>query len=272
MPYWLKIIILGVVQGVTEFIPVSSSGHLVIFKEILGLELEDKALALNLLLHLGSLLAVLYFYRAKVARLLRTIGRVVTRSPYREKDETRYLLFIIMAVIPTGVFGYFIRSFFGDYIFTSTLVTGICLIITGTLLLMTRYMKKTYDAPLNSRRSILIGITQGFALFPGISRSGSTIAVSMMQKMNGKKAAEFSFMIFIPALIGASVWEWIEYRDVVGDHFFQWTYFWGFLSSLIAGLIALKLLVIVLIKEKLYIFSFYCYAVGILTLLYNIMQ
>ncbi len=270
MPYWVKIILLGIVQGVTEFIPVSSSGHIVIFNEILGVELDEKALALNLLLHLGSLLAVIYFYRYKVWNLIKTAKRVITRSPDVKKEEKSFLFYIILAMIPTTIVGVFIRVSFGDYLFTSTLVTGVCLIITGTLLLITRFLSTEHDTPLNSRRTFLIGLVQGFAVLPGISRSGSTIAASMMQKINGKKAAEFSFMIFIPALIGASLWEYIEYRDVIGDHFFQWTYLWGFLSSLISGFLALKLLLLVLVKEKLHIFSYYCFAAGILTLLYNL--
>ncbi len=251
----LRAIILGIVQGITEWLPVSSSGHLVIFQNILGLQESD--VFFDVMLHFGSLLVIFFVFRKDLMDLLKGVFRL----------EKRYLnlsLYIIIGSVPIVLAGFFLNKQIKS-IFSSLTTVGISLLITALLLFLSGFSFSKEKA-MDSKRSLMIGISQAMALLPGISRSGATISTGMILGIERQKAARFSFILVIPAILGAAVLELTAIENippmapiVVGTVF-----------SIITGFLSLKLLLYIVQKNKLSIFSWYCAILGIILLFISI--
>jgi len=271
----IKAIILGIVQGLTEFLPVSSSGHLAVTQQLLSVP-EDRVLFLTIMLHLGTLLSIFVVYAKDIAMIivefLRLIGEVITGKGFKINNEHRKLgIYIIVATIPTGLMGIFLGDIFESF-YTSTIIIGIALMITGTLLWLAEKSNSGTRSirDMNAFDALIVGIFQGFAITPGISRSGSTIVGSLFRGFNKELATKFSFLISIPAILGATV---LEIKDIfevgIGDLTVS-ILVAGILASFISGLIAIRTLINFIKKEKLYYFSFYTWIVGAVVILTSI--
>jgi undecaprenyl-diphosphatase len=248
-------IILGLTQGLTEFLPISSSGHLVIGKHLLGLSAPGAII--EIILHFGTFFSIILYYRTYLLELL-------LDAYSNNSGESRKIIgLILISIIPAGVIG----ILFDDYIeklFNNMYLVGINLIITGVILFSTRFThKKTKQSSLTITKVIIIGIAQAIAILPGISRSGITISTALFLGINEKDAARFSFLIALPVLFGASI---LKIKDAIAFSVDISTLniFTGFLFSLITGYICLSILVNILNKKKLWLFSFYCIFIGIL--------
>ncbi|HJO92834.1 MAG TPA: undecaprenyl-diphosphate phosphatase [Victivallales bacterium] len=255
---YLKIIILAVIQGITEFLPVSSSGQLAIFGKLLDIQ-DSETLLITVVLHAGTLLAIIIYYFNVLLSLCLMKNRKI-------------IYLIIIGTIPAVIFGLFLKkSGIADKMFSNLFIPGIGLLITATLLKF-GINKKTEGIKeidqLTFKESLLIGVFQAFAIFPGISRSGSTIIGSLMQKLNRNAAATFCFLLAIPAIGGAS---FLELLSALKDKttYQAETYgalILGFLISAIVGYFSLKILLNSLKKGNLNPYAYYCYAAGIIAI------
>jgi len=272
----IKAIILGIIQGLTEFLPVSSSGHLAVTQQLLNVP-DDKILFFTIMLHLGSLLAVFAVYAKDIGMIivefLRLFGEVITGKGFKINNEHRRLgIYIIIATIPTGLMGIIFGDVFASF-YSSTLIIGISLMITGTLLWVAEKSNsgKRNIKDMNTFDALVVGVFQGLAITPGISRSGSTIVGSLFRGFNKELATKFSFLISIPAILGATVFEVKDVLEVGMGDLTIGILIAGILSALISGLFAIRVLINFIKKEKLYYFSFYTWTIGAVVILTSIL-
>lgn len=239
-------IILGVVQGFTEFLPVSSSGHLVIAQSLIP-NFTQPGVMFDTLLHAGTLLSVLIYFRDKILKL-----------------NAKYILLIAVGTIPAATAGFFFQNMI-ELLFTSIKVVGIALIFTGIMNYMTD--KTTgFSEKLSYGSSFVIGMMQALAIIPGISRSGSTIFAGTKLGIKKAKAAEFSFLLSIPAILGANLLQLFDYLGEAGGGF-QSVYFFGFAAAFLSGYAAINLVFKFLKEGKFKVFSYYAIVLGLVVLI-----
>jgi undecaprenyl-diphosphatase len=269
---------LGIIQGLTEFLPVSSSGHLVLMQNLFGL--KEPELLLDICLHVGTLLAVVVVFFRDINELLVTMIKTPKKinaagsvGSLYESDETfRLGILIICGSIPTALLG-ILFSKMADALFGSIALVGIALLVTGATLWMTRYMAtRRGRSQLEMRMidAVIIGIVQGFAIIPGISRSGSTIAAGLFLGVNREVAGRFSFLLSLPAILGALILS-ID-ADVVGTGAPFSMILAGSVVSAVVGYLALIILLKVVKKGKFSYFAPYCWLVGGMALLHTFLN
>jgi len=243
----LKYIILGIIQGITEFLPVSSSGHLVIMQNLIAV--TEEAVVISVVLHLGTSLALVIFFFKDILNLLRNF---------------RVLLYIIIVTLITGIIGISAKGFF-ERLFNSPRSVAIALIVTGIILILTRRFMQAERAALNIKDAFILGLTQGIAIIPGISRSGITISTLLFRGLDRETSFRFSFLASIPAVFGAAI---LEARDInLAANAGARNLIIGFIASLLTGLLSLKILKMILGKARLYYFGYYCIIIAVITLL-----
>jgi undecaprenyl-diphosphatase len=257
-------LLLGAIQGITEFLPVSSSGHLVVMKNVLSL--HHVPLLFDVLLHVATLFVVLLVFRDRVGRILTAIGRTLVGKKDEEDSENIRLLWIILvSTIATGVLGLFFErmEWFGHIKIVSVLF-----IVTGILLISTRFARGNVGyGTIGVKHGLITGIAQGFGVLPGISRAGATISAALLSGMSREKAGEYSFLISIPAIVGALLLE-LRDADMLLSSVSPGVVAAGFAASFIVGLISLLLLLSLVRKGRLYLFSIYLIPLGIVGLLF----
>ncbi len=260
-------IILGILQGLTEFLPVSSSGHLVLGQ--IYFNITEAGLAFDVSVHMGTLAAVLVVYFSDIREILGSVFRFVSSPRGAEKDENLNFAWCILAgSVPTALIGFGLKQF-EDILFTSSLLVGAMLIVTGTLLWVSKkyYRDTSSGSGLTLGRALFIGTVQGLAVIPGISRSGSTIAAGMFSGIDRSTAARFSFLLSLPAICGAQI---ISIKDAMENGgLVDPATIYGTIVSFIVGLAALKLLLRLVHTGKFHLFAPYCWLAGILALLSN---
>jgi undecaprenyl-diphosphatase len=244
----LKYVLLGIVQGLTEFLPVSSSGHLVVFQKILGI--SSGLVELEIVLHLGTLLSILIF-------LFKDIFKALT-------DKKSIFLILIVTAI-TGAIGVLGKDFF-EGLFSSVKAVSFSLVFTGIILLATRNFQAGSRKVLNVKDALILGITQAIAIVPGVSRSGMTISTLLLRKTEKLTAFTFSFLVSIPVIFGAAI---LKAKDI-GFVFKGQTLnlLSGFAASFFSGLLAMFLLKKILHKAKFYYFGYYCIIAAIAIFLF----
>lgn len=263
----IESIILGVVQGLTEFLPVSSSGHLVLAEELLGLTTHN--IRFVVVVHLGSLLAVLAVYREQVGRIIKGVfkGRVRYRKGKWSFSDpyTRLAWLLLLATIPAGLVGVFFRDLI-ERIFYHPFWVGICLMVTGLILFCVRFIKPDDGGP-NWWRALVIGLAQALAILPGMSRSGSTIAAGIYSGVEKSRAAEFSFLLSIPVILGAGVLEFGKMMETAPEAAEIVTLLLGAAASAISGYLAIRFLLNVIKKGNLHYFAYYCWLVALIVII-----
>lgn len=248
-------IILGLVQGLTEFLPVSSSGHLVIAQTFLGV--PSPGVFLEVALHVATLISVMVVYRSKLLELL--LGTV-----RRDPTSLRYVGMLILATLPVVVIGLFFRDAI-ESAFDTPYVTGFMLLLTGVILYSTTWtlQERPEDEP-RARHALAMGLSQCLALLPGISRSGTTIAAGLWTGLRGERAAEFSFLMSLPAIAGAAI---LQIPDV-GSATLDGPLLAGFIAALVSGIAAIKSLVWLVRRQGFHHFAWYVWAMGLFFLAY----
>ncbi len=242
-------IVLGIVQGLTEFLPISSSGHLVIGQALLGF--NKPGLVLEVVLHLGTLVAILMYFRDKIKQNIVDIFQ-------KDMESIQLLIHIIIATIPAGVIGILFKDKF-DSLFTVQTV-GFTLLTTGLVLLFTKNIGQKSKA-ITWRIALLVGIAQACAILPGISRSGITIATALFLGVTREESAEFSFLLAIPALLGAGI---LSIGDIVGmTNQNTMALFFGFIASVVSGYMVIGWLMSLISQRRFWIFSLYCIPLGL---------
>ncbi len=264
-------VVLGVVQGVTEFLPVSSSGHLVLFQHLLGI--KEPMLAFDISVHIGTLFAVVIYFRKDIIGIVRSLSRLISVLPDKKATaglmaqdrDIRMALLIVAGSVPTAVLGLMFKGM-AETLFSSVTLVGVTLLITGLILWCTKW---TGENGVGIRRfsvksGLAVGVVQGLAIIPGISRSGSTIAAGLFLGLNRETAARFSFLLSIPAISGAGL---LGARDLIGQASLPFTVIAaGTLASGIVGYASLKLLVWIVSRGRLYFFAPYCAILGAMAL------
>lgn len=257
---FLKSILLGIIQGLTEFLPVSSSGHLVIFKHLFNFEMNN--ISFEIFLHLGSLSAVVIYFFQDLRELAISFFKFSSKE---EKDKTnrKFILYIIVATIVTAIIGILFEDKIEE-LFTSPIFAASMLIITGIIIFVSdRVQNGRIDVEnMGLSRSLLIGIGQSLAILPGISRSGSTIATALFTGLERKQVARFSFILSIPVILGASILKFDEFKAL--DVHSWAVYFCGGIAAFISGLMVISLLLKLIRRQKLKYFSFYCWAFSLI--------
>jgi undecaprenyl-diphosphatase len=253
---FIEAILLGLVQGLTEWLPISSSGHLVLIQHLLGLQAP---LIFDILLHAGTLFAAIVFFRKDIYKFF--IAAIKLDFKSREGQQIPYLIF---GSLPIAVVGFLLHDIISS-MFNSLFIVGLGLIFTGVLLYTTKNANSNIQ--LNFTNSLIIGLAQAATLLPGISRSGLTISIGRLQGVNSEEIFKFSFLLAIPSIIGANIFElW----NIVS---FQIEIFYVMVGTGIAaivGYLSLRSLYRVLKKDKLYTFAYYCWIAGVITLLIHL--
>lgn len=251
---------LGVIQGLTEFLPVSSSGHLVLAQKLLGL--QEPELLFDVSVHVGTLLAVVIYFWPDLWSMARGLW-----ARDQEGRQGRRLLWLVVAgSVPTALLGLFLKDWF-EAMFASTAAVGVALLITGGLLLATRWVPRG-DRGLErtgTGRALLVGLAQGLAITPGISRSGSTISVGLMLGLERRLAAHFSFVLSVPAIMGALLLQLLHLDATRQVNLAPLLV--GAAASAVTGYLALRFLLRVVQRGKLHLFAPYCLLLGIAALL-----
>ena len=253
--------LLGLVQGLTEFLPISSSGHLVLSQHLLGF--RESNLAFDILVHLGTLLAVIIYFRKDITSiLLSSVGRS------SGIDGRRWIVMIIIGTIPTGIIGLAFKDHF-EALFEQPRIVAFMLWITAILLALSDRIQikaSKEESKLTVSRSLLVGIAQGLAIIPGISRSGSTITFGIFSGLDPNKAARFSFLLSIPAILGATLLEYKQFLNATASDIPA--YLVGTITAFASGYGAIYLLLKMVVKRKLWRFSIYLFLVGLVGLIF----
>jgi undecaprenyl-diphosphatase len=255
---WFEAIILGLVQGLTEFLPVSSSGHLELGKHIFGIDAESN-FYFTIAVHGATVLSTLAVFWKDIAALLKGLFR------FSMNEETVYILKLILSMIPVGLAGFFMKDIIENMFNGNMIALGIQFFITAILLLMTLFFKPR-EKPIGYLDAFIIGIAQAVAIVPAISRSGATIATGIMLGNKKEEIARFSFLMVLVPVVGANLLE-LKSGSVQAIGSGPGIIILGFISAFIAGYFACKWMVELVKKSKLTWFAVYCAAAGILSLL-----
>lgn len=262
---WIEALILGLVQGLTEFLPVSSSGHLIIGKELLGVQVNpDAQTTFEVLVHCATVLSTMVVFREEILKLLRGL------FAFRMNDETQYILKICISMVPVMLVGLLfkdrVEAIFGE----GVILVGFMLLLTATLLLLTRFVKFRQRKEMSYMDAFIIGLSQAVAVLPGLSRSGSTISTGLLLGNKKEDIARFSFLMVLAPILGES------FLCVVGGDFSPKVsgiplsaMIVGFLSAFFSGLFACKVMIAIVQRSKLVYFAVYCAVIGATVLIWK---
>ncbi|WP_188632728.1 undecaprenyl-diphosphate phosphatase [Lentibacillus kapialis] len=268
--FWvlIKYIILGLLQGFTEPIPISSSGHLVIVRELFGIGIDG--LSFEIMVNFGSLIAVLVIYRKDIYRLVENGIRYITTRANDAKSDFQFVMFLILATIPTGIIGLLFEDFIERQLGGRVVVVGVALLITGAALWIIRNLRGNKgEGSITVLDAIIVGLAQSVALVPGISRSGATIVAAMLVGMKTETALRFSFLLYIPVSLGITM---LSAGDLIGGDSelsaVAIPSILAFAAAIIATYYSLRWFMNVMARGNLKYFAYYCFAVGVLVILF----
>ena len=273
MTLW-EAVLCGILQGLTEFLPVSSSGHLALLHAFFGMESAESYLSFDILLHLATLIVVLTVYRKDIFSLIPAFFTMAGKifcgnfrfSSYNAQE--RMVLLLIIATLPLGA-AFFLKDSLealGGY----TRIVGVILFINGILLLCAdRFAKKKKTEQLSPKGALGVGIFQLLAVIPGLSRSGSTISGGMLFGLSRENAVRFSFLMSVPAILGANIMNIPDAFSSDIDTGVWGYYLIGMLAALVAGFFAMRLLAYISAKEKFGFFAYYCMIIGVLAVIFG---
>jgi len=265
----LQAFLLGIFQGITEFLPISSSGHLVLARELLESPVMQ-GITFEVVVHFGTLCSILVYYAPEIRRILDSLFGVIRRpasfrKAYREDKNFKLVLFILWSMIPALIIGLLFEDAIEARMMNSTSV-GIMLIVTGVLLFLTHWLSSE-NKSLGWGNTFGVGLAQAMAILPGISRSGSTISAGLYMGIPRERIADFSFLMVIPVIAGAMILKIVEMAQTGIEVGAIWILIAGFLSAFVSGYYALKYLIRILQKGGLHWFALYCWAVALVALL-----
>ena len=254
-------LLLGIVQGLTEFLPVSSSGHLELAKALTQADfVAQESLLFTIILHGATALSTIVFFRKDIGFILKEL------LTFKPSASFYFALYILLSMIPAVIVGLFLEDLITQLFHQNILLVGAMLLLTGLLLGLADRAKSTLK-DINSLSAFIIGLTQAVAILPGISRSGSTIAVAVLLGIDKEKAARFSFLMVVPLILGSMAKSIIE-ADTIAQNTSLLPLIIGFIAAFLTGLAACKWMINLVKKAQLKYFSWYCFTVGILALIF----
>ncbi len=259
----LKSLILGVLQGLTEFLPVSSSGHLELAKAIMGTTPDEGSLLFTIIVHVGTSLSTVVVFRKEIGEIIRGI----LQNEWNE--EKKFSVKIVISMIPAAIVGVLWEDAIDNLFNANIVLVGICLIITGIVLYASEKINRG-KAELTNKSAFIIGVAQAIAILPGISRSGATIASALMLGIDKEKAARFSFLMVVPLILGKIAKDLLT-GDISAYVESSWSLLIGFISAFIVGIIACKWMITLVKHSKLLYFAIYCAIVGVIALIIHVL-
>lgn len=257
----LEALILGLLQGLTEYLPVSSSGHLAIGSALFGIEGEE-SLSFTILVHIATVLSTLVILWKEIAWIFKGLFR------FEMNDETRYVMNIVVSMIPVGIVGVFFKDTVEAIFGSGLLVVGCMLLLTALLLAFSYYAKPRQKEKISLRDAFIIGLAQACAVMPGLSRSGSTIATGLLLGNKKEHLAQFSFLMVIPPILGEALLDVLKMMqgESLGGDIPASSLLIGFLAAFVSGCLACKWMINIVKKGKLIYFAIYCAIAGAVTI------
>lgn len=263
----LEALVLGLLQGLTEYLPVSSSGHLTIGSTLFGMTGEE-SLSFTILVHVATVLSTLVILWKEIVWLLKGLFR------FRWNNETKYVVNILISMIPVGIVGLFFKDTVEEIFGSGLLIVGIMLLVTASLLAFAYYAKPRQKETISKKDAFIIGLAQACAVMPGLSRSGSTIATGLILGNKKENLAQFSFLMVIPPILGEALLETLKLMsgtEVASSDIPTSSLVIGFFAAFISGCIACKWMINIVKKGKLVYFAIYCAIVGAITVVCSLM-
>lgn len=264
---WLEALILGIVQGLTEYLPVSSSGHLAIGSALFGIEGEEN-LAFTIVVHVATVLSTLVVLWKEIEWIFRGLFR------FRMNSETRYVINILISMIPIGIVGLFFKDQVEEIFGSGLLIVGCMLLVTAALLTFSYYVKPRQKENISMKDAFIIGLAQACAVLPGLSRSGTTIATGLLLGDNKARLAQFSFLMVIPPILGEALLDILKALkgEAVAGDIPMLSLAVGFLAAFLSGCLACKWMINIVKKGKLIYFAVYCALVGAITIVCTLIK
>lgn len=258
---WLQALVLGIIQGLTEYLPVSSSGHLAIGSALFGVQGEDN-LTFTVMVHVATVLSTLVILWKEIDRILKGLFK------FEMNAETKYFLNIVVSMIPVGIVGVFFKDYVEKIFGSGLLIVGCCLLLTAALLTFSYFAKPRQRENISMKDAFIIGLAQAAAVLPGLSRSGSTIATGILLGNKKEKLAQFSFLMVIPPILGEALLDVL--KAVKGEEAFgdieTLPLIVGFVAAFVSGCIACKWMINIVKRGKLVWFGVYCAIAGAVTI------
>lgn len=264
---WFEALILGILQGLTEYLPVSSSGHLAIGAALFDIQGEEN-LAFTIVVHVATVFSTLVVLWKEIEWIFRGLFK------FEMNKETRYVINILISMIPIGIVGIFFKEQVEEIFGSGLLIVGCMLLLTAALLTFSYYAKPRQKENISIKDAFIIGIAQACAVLPGLSRSGSTIATGLLLGDNKSKLAQFSFLMVIPPILGEALLDalkMIKGENIAGD-IPPLSLIIGFIAAFLSGCLACKWMISIVKKGKLIYFAIYCAIVGSITIIYTLMN
>ena len=263
---WLQALALGIVQGLTEYLPVSSSGHLAIGSYLFGIDGEEN-LAFTVLVHVATVMSTFVVLWKEIDWILKGLFK------FKMNDETKYFLNIVVSMIPIGIVGVFFKDTVEDIFGSGLLIVGCCLLLTAVLLTFSYYSKPRQREHISLKDAFIIGLAQACAVLPGLSRSGSTIATGLLLGNKKEKMAQFSFLMVIPPILGEALLDVLKAakgEEAFGD-ISVLPLVVGFIAAFVSGCLACKWMINIVKKGKLIYFGIYCAIAGAVTIVCSLL-
>ena len=263
---WFEALILGILQGLTEYRPVSSSGHRAIGQALFGMQDGEENLMFTVAVHVATILSTIVILWSEIDWILKGLFK------FELNAETKYVLNIIISMIPVGIVGVFFKDQVEEIFGSGLLVVGCCLLITAALLIFSYYAKPRQKEHISWKDAFIIGIAQACAVMPGLSRSGSTIATGLLLGNKKESLAQFSFLMVIPPILGEAlldVMKMVKGENVMGN-IETLPLMVGFVAAFLAGCVACKWMISIVKRGKLIYFGIYCAIVGVITILFSL--
>lgn len=264
---WFEALILGLIQGLTEYLPVSSSGHLAIGQALFGMESGEENLMFTVAVHVATVMSTIVVLWSEIDWIFRGLFKCELNV------ETKYVLNIIVSMIPVGIVGLFFKDQVEAVFGSGLLVVGCCLLITAALLTFSYYAKPRPKETISWKDALIIGIAQAVAVLPGVSRSGSTIATGLMLGNKKESLAQFSFLMVIPPILGEAlldVMKMVKGENVMGS-IETLPLAIGFVAAFLSGCLACKWMINIVKRGKLIYFGIYCAIVGVITIICSLL-
>lgn len=261
---WLEALVLGLIQGLTEYLPVSSSGHLAIGSALFGIEGEEN-LAFTIVVHVATVFSTLVILWREIEWIFRGLFK------FQLNAETRYVINILISMIPIGIVGLFFRDTVEAIFGSGLLIVGCMLLLTAALLTFSYYAKPRQKENISMKDAFIIGLSQACAVLPGLSRSGTTIATGLLLGNNKAKLAQFSFLMVIPPILGEALLDIMKAMkgEAIAGDIPALSLVIGFLAAFVSGCLACKWMINIVKKGKLIYFAVYCAIVGLITVIYS---
>ena len=264
---WFEALVLGLIQGLTEYLPVSSSGHLAIGQALFGMNDGADNLMFTVAVHVATVLSTVVILWSEIDWVLKGLFK------FKMNDETKYVLNIIVSMIPVGVVGLLFKDQVEEIFGSGLLVVGCCLLITAALLTFSYYAKPRQKEHISMKDAFIIGIAQAIAVLPGVSRSGSTIATGLLLGNKKESLAQFSFLMVLPPILGEAlldVLKMMKGENVMGG-IETLPLMVGFVAAFLAGCVACKWMISIVKRGKLIYFGIYCAIVGVVTIICSLL-